>query len=209
MPPKSKRRVRRKRKPLATKAYVKRAILARADDKYHYLTLNSSVSYTGTVTDLSSIAPGTTDQTRIGDDLWLKNIILRFQVYNTDVTNQMRIIVFQTKDRFTSTPAVSDILNPTIVTAPSILAPLSDYFNDGKSRFKVLYDRNFACNSQGQPNLVRTVYIGKHKLARKKIEFFAGSSADKIGGIYVLAISNSSAVSHPGFDLVSHIDFTG
>lgn len=194
---------------MATKQYVKRTITSQMDDKHHPVSNSYSVSDAGTVVDISAIAQSaaqSTDLTRIGDDLTLKAIELRWQVRYDDTNNLVRIMIFQTKDTFSTAPEPSDVLRNLFGTVRAPLAPL--YF-DARSRFKVLYDRLVTVGDQSPRSVARKVMIYPKKLARKKIHFYGGSSTHKVGGIYLLMVSDSGGVSHPTVDFAGDIYFHG
>lgn len=204
----SRRAPRRKRVAVATKSYVKRMITYRQDDKYFSLANGYSVADTGQVVDISNIPQSTTatdDSSRIGDDLILKKIDLKYQITNGDPTNNVRVILFQTKDRFTVAPLTTDVLRNLFGTVRAPLAPL--YF-DGRKRIKILYDRLVPVDTYNPIRNGRIV-VYPSRLARKKINYYAGSALDKEGGIYLMLVSDSSVSSHPTFQFAGDIFFTG
>lgn len=201
------RRPTRKGKGAASKGWVRRFVTSHSDHKYFNVSNLLSVSDQYQVTDITAIAIGTTDTTRIGDDLVLKNIRLRFSVIGADATNQVRVILFQTRDRFTTTPGGGVVLNTAYdVTA---YAPLAPYEYDGRGRYKVLFDKTVNTSANGMDARSFTCNVYQRKLARKHIRFYGSSTVDKEGGIYLMVCSDSAAVSHPTVRFAGQIDFTG
>jgi len=89
------------------KSIVVRNINSRSETKYWDQTNSGSTDYAGQIGLVNDIPQGTTDSTRIGDELYMKSINLTYNVSvaTADVTNVMRVILFQWFDDSTATDA--------------------------------------------------------------------------------------------------------
>lgn len=198
---------RRKGAPRVSRSWVRRYVTSQQDAKHFPVSNQLYASYNAAVSDISAVGVGTTDTTRIGDDLVLKSIRLKCQVFGADATNCIRIMVVQTRDRFTALVG-GDVLRASISNNNTTQCPLAPIYFDGRSRFKVLYDRTFSTSLNGVNAHSFNINISQKQLARKHIKYYAGSGTDKEGGIYVLYMSDSSAV-HPSFWFCGDLHFTG
>jgi len=181
------------------KTQVKRLIGTRQETKFFSSTLASaSVSSAATLYDVTNPGQGDTDQTRDGDRLYAKKLYVRMSltVATGDVTNLVRIIWFQWFPTTTSfSPSVTDIL----LVGPSGAADVySHYSHDRRQMFAILYDKVFTLS--GSATIVTTssqkrmTYILHPK--RKQLQFDNGGTTGT-NHIWMLTISDSSAVSHP------------
>lgn len=181
------------------KTQVKRLIGTRQETKFYSSTLvSAAVSSSATLYDVTNPGQGDTDQTRDGDRLYAKKLYVRMSltVATGDVTNLVRIIWFQWFPSTTTlAPTVSDIL----LLGPSGAADVySHYSHDRRQMFSILYDKVFTLS--GSATIVTTssqkrmTYILHPK--RKQMQFDNGASTGT-NHIWLMTISDSSAVSHP------------
>lgn len=187
------------------KSVVNSAFKQRTETKYHnQLNVGSSPSYTGAISLMNDIAVGTDDQTRVGDELYMKSISLNYNVTvsSTDSTNVVRAIVFQWFDD--STASLSSILQQT----GDLSAVVSPYHHDNMygKKFKILYDKVHLVNDASNPQSYGSISITKIK--RRKVHYTAGSSTPDNNRVYLAFISDSAAASHPSVNYYLRIRYT-
>lgn len=164
-----------------------------------------SIDTAGTIFSISEVPQGVTDITRVGDSLLPKRLEIRMLQIGADTpSNTMRILLFRWKMNDASdTPGVSEIFEGGY--AGSYV--FSPYNTHNRKRFEVLWDDTVVLN----PNVAsttntqwRTKYF---KLAKKPIDYqySAVTGQDKI---FLLVISDSSAISHPTIQFISRMYFT-
>lgn len=184
----------RKKVPRPVVSFVKKQINKNLEYKYHthYYNLSTAaggVPNNGVVTRLIDITQGTLDTERIGDQIKLRTITFRCVATVADSHNYIRFILFQMKTPNNVGPSVGWVLNG---SAPTYL---SQYSVDNRPNYQILYDRTIRLDADDPSKVV----IGRAnmKYCKRKIQFQA--SSDKLGSnfIYALAISDSSAPTHP------------
>lgn len=166
--------------------------------------LNVGITTAGTILDLSVIAQGQTDQTRIGDQLNMASMSFRGHVYGNiadTVPRNVRLIAFQWNND--TAPAVADIL---IVTAG--LETSATYNTDNARMYKIRYDRVFKTNNvvasgQFMQNIKRKVVIPYDD---RKVKYSAGGTAGT-GKMYWLQISTAGA-NFPSLSVEWKINFS-
>lgn len=190
------------RQSRATKRIAQKVYNSKTEWKHHDASATFTASYSGNVQDVSIIPQGDGDTERIGDNINAYSLSLRMDMSNADDTNLYRVVVFQWLASTTPTP--SDILTDT----STVYACLSQYINDkvgkGKSAL-ILYDKTFALNAPYSGGVEHKVAYKKIKLRRRKIQYQTGGTTG-VGKVYILAISDSAATSHPAllFDCRLH-----
>ncbi len=209
MPPRGRRRKRRaKRKgkvPSSFKRYVKEQINEDLTAKFHDRFVSISPNWNGVFEDLSAVGIGTSDTTRIGDDIRPTHLSLHYAVTGQGSTiNLVRVIILQTRCRATAPPPTVDLIELTRQGDPK--TPMSQFFFDGRGQYKVLHDKLHTLSANGNNNSVHRVSISK--FAYKKIQFYAGSPIDKDHGIYFYAFSDVNA-SIPSVRITSRLHYTG
>lgn len=184
-----------------TKATFKRWQKKNIELKYYDYELDSTVDYSGSVFATSLVPQGDGDTTRDGDKICCKALKIHGIIAAADTWNYVRLIVFVWKPSAVANPSTGQIL----VDTGAADAPQSFYVHDYRKNFTVLWDKTFRV-AVSQPNLT----IGFKKYIRLKdlnINFItAGTSGQN--HIYVMAISDSSAVSHPTVLYKSRLMFT-
>lgn len=200
------KRASRKSKPSLSRGQVKqmnsiasKAISRRAEKKY-YLHSNgsSSISDTGYIWPLSDVPQGDTDQTRNGDSLYLRTVRILGDVRAGDTTNACRVIVFQWLDD--STPTVASVLQ----TTSGVTAVFSPYLHDQRKKFRIMYDKMFVVAANGNDAKVfDTKYL---RPPIKKVAFTAATTTGS-NKIFLLLISDSTAVTHPALTHYSKVTY--
>lgn len=176
--------------------------LRRNDEPKHFDVLSSGtagIAGSG-VLYLSSMAQGSTDITRIGDEVTLKRLDARWDIIYADATNFMRLILFQwVGDAVSDVPAIASILEST----PYYLSP----FNwDQRHKFRVLFDETYCLDAATSPR----THVGRFScgLPIKHLQFLNASTNIEAGGLFALFCSDSAAAAHPAYDLYTRVSYT-
>lgn len=186
---------------------VNKVVMKQSEKKYwDVATTAVSVDITGSITDLTSIAQGDTDQTRDGDQLYLRSIKGKAQIQVADTTNIVRFIIFQwymDTNVVGSAPTVSQILQ----SVGTAIGPMSGYNHDGRYNFRILYDRTCFLDTTDKVQCGLQWYINKG--LRRKMQFHGGATGGK-NKIYLLLLSDSGAATHPSvayYNRTAYSDF--
>jgi len=175
-----------------------------------YIAFNSGVTTAVSQTMNISSVPwqvpqGTTDSTRIGDELTWISIKLRFEILNSsgalsDAFNNVRLVIFQWKPN--STPVATDVFIPGPSGVPDIW---STYGHDRRNEFCIVYDESFktvgnqlAATNPATSDLTTGVQDRSISLkyAQKKCHFSAaGVTASNL--FFIALVSDSSVAPHP------------
>lgn len=150
-----------------------------------------SVTTTASFALLNGITQGTTSTNRVGNEIRVIGIDMRYQWICGDATQICRFIIVQDKQCNTAIFNPGDLLN----TGTDPLSPLNEDF---LKRFHILYDKSVG-NMSGTlgPNCHLVV-----KRIRPKLNcYYTGSgntiSNIKTNSIYVFTISDSTGVPNP------------
>lgn len=178
----------------ATKTYVKKALTENKEDNWGLIDNSSQyISYDAPfLAHWSSIAQGTTVNTREGDRIEPTRLSVRYSIEIPNVTTQMRFILFQWRpDTLIDGPTAAKILQiPTGGSA--FLSPLVTEEID-RSKFVVLKDKTFI-NYTTTPGCTFTSSLNITKFNNKYIHYNTGVTNGK-NQIFLLAISNKLAAS--------------
>ncbi len=186
---------RKRRKPKRKKnnfaAKVKRIVTGMSEKKVIHLQRTVSIDNTGTFYPLASIAEGSTNYQREGDEINVTRVDLYYQIEKADTTNTMRVIVFS-KEGSTVPSAIAEILQST--SQYGVLAP---YLQDRTYGFKIHYDE------------AHTVHADKEftDIIRAQVKFpgdglklhYNDSGATAYGNrsLWLVMLSDSGAATHP------------
>jgi len=168
------------------KAYVKKTLNSRIEDKYVDTTLTGGLpswSYTTNVA-LNVPGPGTSSQGRIGDKIRPTKVEV-YGHYRGSNSHTMRIIFYRWHPQ--TVPTGGNVLEG--AHAGTDLAVIAPYAEQYKPMFTILKDKTYALSSTGAQNALFKFNISRKKLAN--IEF--NSSGDASQRIYYLVIQNGSA----------------
>ncbi len=167
---------------------AKRAVAKQTELKYigTNVTTNQSVSdATPVFQPFNYPVQGDTDFNRDGDQIMLKRLRIRIQMYRPQtvpgnaayIPNSMRFLVIQWKDN--RTPAITDILQSN--------AYLSFIRWDQRQLFKVLMDKHvhFSTNGNAEVLVKRTLYK-----MRQKVQFVSGTQTCT-NKLYYLILSDN------------------
>lgn len=177
-----KRRYNKRNQSLAKKAYrlAKKAYKA-PEIKYNAITGTiTGPDTTGNVQELSLLAEGTTNNTRVGDKISPTSLRVRLKAnINASATaTQVRMMIFTWK---IDAPAGTGDL----ITGDAITGFKSE--ND-KYKSKILYDKVFQLNSVNRPE----IFVSRKFKVPKYIAYQTGSSIANTNGLYILLISDEA-----------------
>lgn len=184
-----------------------RRLIARREELKTYVkgAVGVSNSNVATIISLSDIPLGQTDNSRIGNHVHLKSIQGHLNFIAGDATNTMRCIIFKWKENDTfNTPTVGQLLASGPTGAADVF---STYNRDSPANYQIIADW-FMVGSTGtsSPFLIQKKQINK-KLTGK-IQFYSDVGASGTNKIFLLALSDSSAVTHPSFNYNIEIGYS-
>ena len=146
-------------------------------------------TWNGTVHDLSLTPVGTTDSTRIGDELKYTGFNLQIQAQPAAAapSQLLRVLLFRWKmDDSIDAPTTNEILTTGLVG--TLNAPMSHYnFDNYKEKFTIIQDTMFMCDVTKPSYRV----ISKFKM-NEKTQYIAGSTLG-VNKIFMLIISGLAA----------------
>lgn len=163
---------------------------------------DSAIASTGEITDLSAIPQGDTAITRDGDSLKPLGFQMRYKLtgdVNATFDTVVRWILFRMKHENAVVPTVADILEGSTETS---------MFNfTERSRFTVLADKTHTLHVND--STILPIMMGKtgNKLTGH-MTFVTGTVNHENGGLYLLRISNQTAVANqPRWDSNQRITY--
>lgn len=165
----------------------------------------TSLSTTPSFTVLNLMQQGDTAGTRDGNKIYLQSVDLRVQLIVADTTNLVRMLLVYDRQSNASNPSAVGIANILDVPAAASQA-LGPQLIPTKRRYNILLDRIFTLDLVDK----YTWMIHKHIKINKYTEYNgnAGTVADIItGGLYLIFISDSTAVSHPTMQFTAKLFF--
>lgn len=208
------RRYRRKatsKKYTKNKAFVKavsKVMDSRVEHKYKtYFEVGQSTDTGGQIWGpLTTIAQGTSDTERVGDQLTMKSIYVKMAIYPPSVSinkesNFVRVIAFQWKEVTNISGSIGPIPDDILSTPGAIDLIYCQYAHDniGK-KFTILYDKTFTItNSEtgGQYSQKMINFRIPLKYAKRKVSYVGGSSGDAFNHFYLMTLSDSAVTNHP------------
>ncbi len=114
--------------------------------------INTAMSATGTITQLTNVAQGVTDVTRIGNKITVVGVLLSY-LQNSDISTNTRVLLVQDKQTNGAIYASEDLFQD--ATAQDII--VSPKNADFKRRFRIYLDKNHSFSVAG----VGTKYFKK------------------------------------------------
>jgi len=151
---------------------------------------SQSVDATGALISLTTVAQGTTQQTRVGNFARLKEVYGRISMYadSTDIQNTVRVILFAWTDA--AAPTSSDVL----VSASAYHTCYYNLNNLENGKLKILADLREGVNYSGSGP--KTISFNK-KMNLPLQWSSTGSAAPITNAVYVMFVSDSSVATHP------------
>lgn len=200
---KTKRRRKLKGKGLNAKQkeQIKNMLDAPLELKYFDYTFNAySSSLTPSFFDAFQPSQGTASNEIIGADVELKSINYKFLIAKADTTNYLRMVIFQWYgDSLTDSPNWNQLFQFHTAGVPADVLDASGPYLVGQGRdkmFNVITDREYLLDSDDSTIIIQG-FINKG--FRKRITFNDDNSPQTgVNHIYIMWVSDSGAVSHPG-----------
>lgn len=183
---------------------VNKVVMKSSEKKYWDVATTTSVDLSGSITDLTAIPQGDTDQTRDGDQLQIRSIKGKAQIQVADTTQIVRFIIFQwymDTNVVGTAPTVGQILQ----SVGTGYGPMSGYNHDGRYNYRVLYDRTCFLDTTDKVQCGLQWFINKG--LRRKIQFHGGATGGK-NKIYLLLLSDSGAATHPAVIYYNRVSFS-
>ncbi len=157
---------------------------------------------TGVFASLSATVNGTTDITRIGDQIELHSLEFRFSITVADSSNLVRVIVFQwLADDTSDVPSASKLLQ-----APGAQPYNSAINHDNSSKLTILYDKVIPTATY-YPVKHESVLIALDRSPVRKILKYAAGASTGNNMIYLFMCSDSGPSPHPSVDYYARVNF--
>lgn len=183
------------------KKAVRKVLLNNLESKHLLISSSSNVSTTASFVHLSNISAGDSSAHREGNKCLATSIDLRYKITIADTTNTVRLIVFS----FTGgdTPTVDNVLDNagTFFTEAALQG-------EPDVKFKIYYDKVF--NMRSVYNPIVTGRIRKRLNGNKGLVLrYVDTTGSNLGAqqLWMLLISDSGAVTHPGVDFTGWLHF--
>lgn len=160
-------------------------------------TGGAGISSTASSFDLTTMAQGTTANTRVGATITIKRIILKEVVQTGDATNIVRSTLIHWKpDNGVDVPQMVELYNDSTYPYNSPFLPIKP------SNFRVLSDVQFNVDTYNPQKIKEREIILDHK-----VSFGLGVNTGK-DHLYLLVVSDSGAVPNPVYTLNAVVEFT-
>lgn len=172
---------------------IRRVVKGLMEHKYaEALQSATAQSSTPTFTKITMPSQGDAFNNREGDEIIFSSIKGRWATIGADATNICRYIVIKwLQDDLAAPPVAADIFQ-----SPVSIPWLSQFIanKSARAKFHVLYDSIANLSLNGTNQAIRNISIGSKKLG--KVKFNPALLTGK-GTIWVITVSDSSAVTHP------------
>lgn len=159
-----------------------------------------NIDTTGTIAQVATPTLGTSVNERTGNEIRIRSIQFKGSVVAGDATNFVRFIIFQWKSRSPTAPVITDILDSTV----GGLYYNNLYNKTLGSSFKILYDKMWAVNSDGNDN--RPFHALITKGFDRRCEFNSGTTLGH-NTIWWLAVSDSAIGDHPQMNFALRMNY--
>lgn len=187
------------------KKNVRNTVVNMSEKKTHDVPDTQSISTIPYITDITAVAAGSGSTNRIGNRISIQSIMLRFGLTSADTSNFFRIVLFQWCPSSDTAPTWEDLFeygNGAVgLTSTEFFSP----YRIGRTQsFKIISDKFVTLDVD---DLVKTHYVLQKKGYKKTISF-QNSANEGNNHIFLLVVSDSSAVTHPTIEGYSRIRFT-
>lgn len=162
------------------------------------VTTPYTLTTAGQVTNLCPLAQGSSNGTRVGDQVMMKSLVLRMSIVHQDSTNVVRVMIVKWNE--VGTPSLSNILEAPALGQNYPYAPVN--WNN-RHQYRIMYDNLFATSTNTNAVLVEKIFIK----SLGKQQFQIGSTVPEQGSVYWIAVSDSPA-SGPTVSLMWSVSFT-
>jgi len=206
-----KKRVYSKKKQMATKAYVSRALSKNIEHKFFDKTVTAATGGTLTTgmvfTDLSAITQATTDSARIGDRCKITSFWCRMLCdCSTTSAQNWRVCIIRWKDSSLKNPiAVSQVFQNTTAGGLGIMSPFN---HDYRKFFTVVKDWYFSIEpiSVGGNRFEKTLQFSKN-FKNVAIQYEAAST-DGQGKFYLAVGVDANPAVAASYNFYSRLMYT-
>lgn len=186
-------------------AQIAGAVITRRNEKHHFGKSGTAevVDYAGVVVrDLSNVAQGQTDITRVGDELYISSYQLRYvgKANSTDGKNLLRVILFQWSSN--STPTAANVIS----TMNSERTPISPFLHDNRGLYRILYDRTHVMVFDTSSEMVQGKVMITRGFKTRKMRFESAATTG-YNKIWLIAVSDSAASSQPTISWQGRLNF--
>lgn len=172
---------------------VKRLIANRIETKQYFNAFTpASLTNTASYFELLQPANGTTDITRIGDKVRPLRLEIGISLIVSDVTQLIRLCVIQWFKN--TTPTDAEVFNDTTNDTSKLMGAMNHDSQRSKI-LKVVWDRTYSLNTVSNTNKMIRKNLNLSQL--RPTSWIAGASTNAIGGYFLVAMSDSSAIGHP------------
>jgi hypothetical protein len=186
-----------------TKKQVEAMIKGQQETKFLDIVNSITANYGGTVVALTDLGQGTTNITRIGNNITVRNLRFRYHLTCADSYNLVRVIIFRWHERFSLDPPDSSDILELVNSTNAVNAPYT--FNE-RDAFTILFDKT---ETLVLSTSVNTAYVqGVLKVSQQPVQYFGSSTTDILNGLYFLVISDSSVTTHPGMNYYFRLEYT-
>lgn len=189
------RRVRRRTGSKRWRRAVARVIDQRAEKKYNdFILAATGIPGSGLVIEWATVAMGTSDNQRIGDQIRMRQLLLRTLLTFGDTYNTVRLVVLAWKF-----PSSVSVPNTTLILEDAVSNPLISPLNREtmqKGWMKPMYDKAFSMTEGNRPQVYRTLKFFGKRLPWKRVEF-VDATTFAAPTYYMFLVSDSIAVPHP------------
>lgn len=180
----------------------------RSETKHHNAVQNYTAFgavYPPVPVDLTLIPQGILDIERVGDRCTLVRMVLRLLVERPasagSVSSTQRVLVFMWKPN--TVPVASDILN---IGPTGLIDINSDYNHDTRQEYKILMDKPIVQTIISNTQRYNKYLKFKLKSVPKDLQYVNASTVGT-NHIYIMYITDASAVSYPNINYHSRIYF--
>lgn len=163
---------------------------------FNYFNVGQLIDWAGAVVKLSSPIQGQGDTQRIGDTIKCTSLNLSYSIANpsagttapASLEQIVRVIVFRWLPQDSTAPILGDVMNTTL----SQYAVFTQYNDDKRDQFEVLYDKSHKVSSY-QNGFAGSSLVAQHYIkCNKKIEYTTGTT-NGTGNIYMLYVSDQNS----------------
>jgi len=184
---------------------VKKLANGPVEVKYQDIVFQAGVTSAGAIVLITNIPQGITDNSRVGDQLMIKDMFLNLTAVVADTSNLVRFIIFQWKPQ--SIPVVSDILFNGPTLNPDVW---SQYSNDTRQDYRIIFDSLNSMIGNGtvvpvtlsqyppQDSSQPIIAWNRRMIAPiKRVQYVGGSTTVASNLCYILYISDSAPLAPP------------
>jgi hypothetical protein len=162
----------------------------------------TTVGYTGVIVDLASPSQGTAVNNRIGNNIFVRDVRINWNLLVADTTNLVRLtlVVWFPNDASDSIQ-LNEVYTDTGSGTRSCLAGINP---TKPSRFRLLHDELLSLDTY-HPQLSGSIY---KKFNNDQKVSFNSSGTTGMSKFFLIAVSDSSAIPDPSFNYEVLVNYT-